>query len=185
MRAVEELTFSVPPPPPLKICSLIIFSLMENRCSGPGGGCLSALHLSSDVLFNLTLYFASVHSPPQSLCLSSVLLSFGVLRPAAVFLYINSCTLKTIQLLINLHLWAGLFFPSHPPVANTSLPNACLLLFFSVFWLLLRAGPAPTGMAHFFFLLLWCRLPCARAFRCKHIILPHACLASLKLLLYC
>lgn len=84
---------------------------------------------------------------------------WGAEDNTAVFLYINSCTLKTIQLLMNLHL-CGLVFSFS--VVLQSLTNVCSFLkclfaspgFFSISCFLFQAGPTPTGMAHFFFLLL-------------------------------
>lgn len=112
----------------------------------------------------------------------------GAEADTAVFLYINSCTLKTIQWLLNLHL-CGLVFSFQ--VILQSLTKVCSLpkcLFASVllcFLFPIRAGPTLTGMVHFFFLLLCWRLLCARAFCWKHRILPHACWRSLELLRYC
>ena len=73
------------------------------------------LSFSSLCKFTLSVLYLSLcfsPSPPQSLCLCSVLLfSLGCWgKHNCIFLYINSCTLNTIQLLTKTHVSVGWSF---------------------------------------------------------------------------
>lgn len=143
---------------------------LENRCSAVRGVCLSGLcpALIFFSPFGILLLFS--HSPPPEFVpffLFSLFYLWGAEANTAVFLYINSCTLKTIQLLTKLNLCGLVFsFRVEPPGANRKLSGHFLLkheclslpfLFFSIFSCLgvvLFHIPSHadtlTGMADFF-----------------------------------
>lgn len=89
---------------------------IENRCSDVRGVCLCSVSLSFMLSLSFTfnvLYFAfvlSFSSPEFVPFFCSLFLSlWGAEANTTVFLYINSCTLKTIQLLTKMNL-CGLVF---------------------------------------------------------------------------
>lgn len=142
-----------------------------NHLSGVKGK-LSPLHHSLLLVNSLfVIYFCfSVFTLLPRVCaflLFSLCFFGGAEANTTVFLYINSCTLNTIQLLTKLSLWACLLFPSRLLVpACLSFDNfrfaPCFLPFFCLCVLLFHISSFAdtlTGTTHFILFILVLMIP--------------------------